>query len=86
MLAAEMTDAELNAVKATIRFVGYCLEFYGKGGIYDMGATHRHVCDATKILLEQHGTNVAYDSIDRERVRDIMINEFNLVFPTPQPD
>jgi hypothetical protein len=62
-------------------WIKYVLDFYGKGGIYDMGATDQQVVNATKILIEQIGTKFEADSFDREKVRDIMIERYNLIFP-----
>jgi len=67
--------------KRTTEFVVYVHEFYGPEGIYPMGATIGTICSATQTLLEREGTNVQFDSLDRERVRDIMIEEHGLVFP-----
>jgi hypothetical protein len=66
----------------TLKFVDYVHGFYGPGGVYPMGATVSQICDATKILLEQYGTNVEFDSVDRERVRDILISHFGLKWPS----
>ncbi len=63
-------------------FVKYVLSFYGPTGIYPMKATPEQVHEAISIMVERFGANVCYDSVDRERVRDIMIEKFGLVFPT----
>lgn len=47
-----------------------------------MNATPEQIKKATKILLSKNN-DVEFDSIDREKVRDILISEFNLVFPQP---
>ena len=65
-------------------FHSYVFKFYGRGGVYPMGATLKEIVSATQILLEQltatdsefHG-----DSMDRELVRDILISEYGLEFP-----
>ena len=62
-------------------WVSYVLSFYGPDGLYPMGATAEQVSEATKALIDR-GDDVAYDSFDREKVRDIMIERFGLVFPT----
>ena len=69
-------------VKETCKFVKYVDEFYGTNGIYPMGATIDQICDATLELIDKLGNKVEFDSIDRERVRDILIEKFGLVFPT----
>jgi len=73
----KMTDREL------MPFAEYCLGFYGRGGIYDMGASLKEIMAATrkrladKTAIEFHG-----DTFDREMVRDILIADFGKVFPT----
>lgn len=67
---------------AVVEFVGYVHSFYGTDGVYDMGATRLQICEATKILIEKY-ENVEFDSLDRERVRDILIEKYNLKFPEP---
>lgn len=59
----------------------YVLDFYGEGGIYDMGATLRQVAKATQIYIKS-GADFEADSFDREKIRDIMIEKYGLVFPT----
>ena len=63
-------------------FVSYVYDFYGKGGIYDMGATISQITTATIDYLSDCLSKQQYtfcgDSLDRERVRDIMIEKFNL--------
>ena len=59
-------------------FINYVLEFYnGVNGIYkDVDATHAEVYDATRKLermYSEHGDQPVYDSIDRERVRDFIL-------------
>lgn len=59
-------------------FVNYVLEFYnGTDGIYkDVDATFAEVVDATRKLermYRSHGDEPVYDSIDRERVRDFIL-------------
>ena len=68
-------------VKDCTKFIIYVDSFYGPDGLYPMGATVSQICEAISILLNEVGTNVAFDSIDRERVRDIMIEKFGLIFP-----
>lgn len=81
MFSGEMTNRELVIAQATVEFVKYVHEFYGRNGLYDMGATYQQICLAISQLLTVHKTNVAFDSVDRERVRDIMIERFGLKFP-----
>lgn len=59
-------------------FINYVLEFYNGGnGIYkDVDATPAEVIDATRKLermYREHGDEPVYDSIDRERVRDFIL-------------
>lgn len=62
-------------------FEDYVLNFYGSGGIYDMGATFKQVAEATLILRKKVGDNFEGDTIDREAVREILIDTYNLKFP-----
>ena len=59
-------------------FVSYVLSFYnGVDGIYkDVDATPAEVVAATRKLEQMyrsHGEEPVYDSIDRERVRDFIL-------------
>ena len=59
-------------------FINYVLEFYnGDTGIYkDVDATTAEVVAATNKLdrmYREHGDEPVYDSIDRERVRDFIL-------------
>ena len=65
-------------------FTDYVFSFYGKDGIYDMGATKEQIKKATYTRLN----SLKYvklpfdqDTIDREIVRDILIDKFGLIFP-----
>lgn len=59
-------------------FVNYVLEFYnGETGIYkDVDATTAEVVNATRKLqrmYRENGEEPVYDFIDRERVRDFIL-------------
>ena len=54
-------------------FTKYCLSFYGSGGLYDMGATPEEIEAALAIRLKRFPLEFEGDSIDRELVRDIII-------------
>jgi hypothetical protein len=65
-------------------FYDYVLSFYGKDGIYPMGATLTVVRKATKDLiriLKIKGQEFCGDSVDRELVRDLLIDKYKLQFP-----
>ena len=66
-------------------FIDYVLRFYGKDGIYDMGATREQVLHAALLRLdpESHYQSIpfGFDSTDRELIRDILIDTYSLVFP-----
>jgi len=65
-------------------FHSYVFKFYGRGGVYPMGATLKEIASATKILIDElTATEKEFvgDSIDRELVRDILISEYGLEFP-----
>lgn len=69
-------------------FIDYVLDFYGVAGVYPMGVTRDDVLLATGMRLNQcdwgltnEGGKFKYegfegDSIDREAVRDILIERF----------
>jgi hypothetical protein len=62
-------------------FYDYVLSFYGKDGIYPMGANLTLVRKATQDLiriLKIKGEKFAGDSIDRELVRDLLIDKYKL--------
>lgn len=60
-------------------FIEYVKSFYGYGGLYDQGRTREQIAYATCIYLDAiaHYDSDVYswgdgDSLDRERVRDIL--------------
>ncbi len=65
-------------------FINYVLDFYGWNGLYDQGRTKEQIAYATTMYLDacsyyeqnpdlpQGVTWGGGDSLDRERVRDIM--------------
>ena len=61
-------------------FYHYVLSFYGENGIYNMGATLDMVMEATKKYINS-SDEFCGDSFDREHVRDIMIDTYQLKFP-----
>ena len=65
-----------------VRFVDYVYNFYGPNGVYPMKVNKANILAATELLLQQYAEQSEYefegDSIDRERVRDIMIDIFDL--------
>lgn len=67
-------------------FHAYVKSFYAPGGVYDMGATDEQIRSGILIYQDQRRANPDItwgdgDSLDRERVRDIMIEKFGLTFP-----
>lgn len=60
-------------------FVDYVMDFYGKDGIYDIGATREEAWQATCIRIKRNadnplnGISFEADSLDREAVRDIIL-------------
>ena len=79
-------DANQSTIEAIIKFakrmnefVSYVYDFYGKNGIYDMGATVSQIQTATIHYIGSDDSLPFYgDSLDRERVRDILTSKFNL--------
>ena len=69
-------------------FINYCLDFSGKGGLYDQGRTKEQIAFATTVYLdacayyeENNMPNMTWgggDSLDRERVRDLMNNYYGV--------
>ena len=67
-------------------FINYCLDFYCQGGIYDQVRTKEQIAFATTVYLdacayyeENNMPNMTWgggDSLDRERVRDLMNNYY----------
>ena len=56
-------------------FIDYCLDFYGWNGLYDQGRTCEQIAYATLYYLDSCNDQITWgygDSLDRERVRDIM--------------
>ena len=69
----------LKFAKRFNEFVDYVYDFYGKNGIYDMGATRDNITTATIDYIASDDSLPFYgDSLDRERVRDILTSKFNL--------
>lgn len=55
-------------------FVEYVLDFYGKGGLCDFGATEKEVRVALNVRLKTRpDLEFDGDTLDREMVRDIML-------------
>ena len=59
-------------------FTQYMLDFYGPKGIYDYGFTPEQINLATQLykcrMEDEYGqTEFEGDSVDRERVRDIIL-------------
>ncbi len=54
-------------------FVEYVLSFYGKGEIYDLGVKEDEVYKALEMRLKRKDIEFSGDSLDRELVRDIIL-------------
>ena len=74
-----LIQMESNPMNDFSEFIDYCLSFYGPGGLYDQGRTKEQIAYATTLYLDAiaHYDCDTYtwgdgDSLDRERVRDIM--------------
>ena len=59
-------------------FIEYCMDFYGDGGVYDMGATRDQVIRATANYLIDPHVPFTGDSLDREQVRGVLEHHFGL--------
>ncbi len=65
-------------MKELLTFIDYVHSFYGKDGVYDFGATKEDITLATAVYLRNLGKqDFAADSIDREHVREVLLNEFS---------
>jgi hypothetical protein len=62
-------------------FADYVFSFYGKDGIYDMGATREQIMFATGMIFSRQGQRFHGDSIDRENASRILEEYFGLVHP-----
>ena len=81
-MAIDVAVTTPNADPVTV-WTDYVLAFYGAGGIYDMGVTKDEVLAATETVYEKYGEDGwgGGDSLDRERVRDELIENYGKVFP-----
>lgn len=61
-----------------IIFVPYVYNFYGKNGLYDMGATIEQIAEATQILIDENKI-VDFGRGDRIKVRNLLVIKFGLV-------
>ena len=71
-------------VSMMTEFYDYVLSFYGKDGLYPMGATIELIQKATQDLIQIlniKGQEFCGDSVDRELVRDLLIDKYKLQFP-----
>jgi hypothetical protein len=62
-------------------FIDYVMSFYGTDGLYPMGANRTIVRKATNDVIriaKIKGQSFCGDSIDREQVRDMMCDKYNL--------
>ena len=69
---------------ALVEFITYVDDFYNaKSGIYPInGMTDKMVLNAVKKYIATNAKSFCGDSVDRERVRDIILADNNLVFNT----
>ena len=67
---------------ALVEFITYVDDFYNaKSGIYPInGMTDKMVLNAVKKYIATNAKSFCGDSLDRERVRDIILADNNLVW------
>ena len=67
---------------ALVDFITYVDDFYNaKSGIYPInGMTDKMVLNAVQKYIATNAKSFCGDSLDRERVRDIILADNNLVF------
>jgi hypothetical protein len=54
-------------------FIEYCMSFYGPGGVYPLGMSEDEITKAIRLLDLIGQEDLDLDSIDRERVRDVVL-------------
>ena len=62
-------------------FIDYVMSFYGPDGLYSMGANRTIVRKAVNDVIriaKIKGEKFCADSYDREQVRDLLIDKYNL--------
>jgi hypothetical protein len=66
--------------RALAQFLDYVHDWYGEGGVYDMGATHSQIADATMRYLREpaHLERFEGDTLDRGTVRIFLEDMFGL--------
>lgn len=74
-----MTDYR-QIVEALTEFINYVDSFYNaKSGIYPIeGMTDKMVLNAVQKYIKANASEFCGDSLDRERVRDIILEDNNL--------
>ena len=60
-------------------FIEYCNSFYGIDGIYDMNATLEQIKDCCYLYMNIVRDEFEGDTMDRERVRDLLYWRHGLV-------
>ena len=54
------------------QFINYCLDFYGEGGIYPHKFSRQEIEKGLELRLKNKSVSFEADSLDREKVRDIV--------------
>ena len=57
-------------------FYRYCISFYGKGGIYDLGVPDVSIKAVCRLIEWTGGEDFAGDSFDREKVRELLEGDY----------
>ena len=60
-------------------FVDYCNSYYGVDGLYDMNATIEQIKDCCAHYFTIIGDAFEGDTMDRERVRELLYWKYSLV-------
>jgi hypothetical protein len=55
------------------QFIEYCVSFYGPGGVYPLGMSEDEITKAIRLLDLIGQKELDLDSIDREKVRDVVL-------------
>ena len=74
-------------------FIDYVFSFYGQGGLYPLNVSKEQIALATLKYLDDCNDPLAEfkvtwgdgDSLDRERVRDYMMDMYHVSYGLPMP-
>ena len=62
-------------------FYLYVYAFYGRGGVFSMNATMKDIKAASRLYYSLHPKDFYGDSVDRERIGNLLVKKFGYEFP-----